>query len=387
MTDQLAIDLAERFIAAHGVTPTLFRAPGRVNLIGEHTDYNDGFVLPAALDLATFIAIAPRTDRRLCVRSSAFAETVAIDLDAPAPQPRGDWTDYVVGVALEFEKSGLRLVGANAMIDGDLAMGAGLSASAALEVSCGFALARLSGISIDGTGLARLCQRAENNFVGMRCGLMDQLASCHGVDGCALLVDCRTFERRPIAIDPDARLVVCDTMVRHRLAGSEYNLRRQDCEMAVSILSTALPHVTALRDVTRAQLAAQERNLPPTVFRRARHVIDENDRTLRAAAALEGGDLTECGRLMNASHDSLRDDYEVSCREIDLLVDLARRLSGVYGARMTGGGFGGCTINLVARDNADAFAMSMRDAYEKAIGVVPTIFCCRPGPGVGPVPL
>ena len=364
--------------------PRLFRAPGRINLIGEHVDYNDGFVMPAALDLSIWAAIAPRPDRRLRLRSLIMDDIVEFDLDESAARPRGDWTDYILGVAIFLEQVGYRLRGADLVFDGNLPIGAGLSASAAFEVSAGFALLAVSGATIDRVELAKICQRAENQFVGVRCGIMDQYISCCAVAGSALLLDCRSLTARKVEIDPDARLVLCDTMVRHRLASNEYNARREDCERAVAALSTRIAGVSALRDVTFDRLMRYADTMPENVFRRARHVVGEIDRTLRAAAALDAGDLEECGRLMNLSHDSLRDDYQVSCAELNLMVDIARSLSGVYGARMMGGGFGGCTINLVDGARAEIFAQTMAEGYRSATGVTPSVLTCVPGPGAGP---
>lgn len=385
MSSTIAAELFARFRQLFGREPRLFRAPGRVNLIGEHTDYNDGFVLPAALDLSVFAAIAPRVDRRLRVRALVMDETAEFDFDAPAPSPRGDWSDYARGVAIFLERAGFSLSGADLLIDSDLPMGAGLSASAAIEVSIGCALMAVSGLDVDRVELAKICQRAENEFVGVRCGIMDQYISCCAVAGSALLLDCRSLEAKPVAIDPKARLVMCDTMIRHRLASNEYNARREDCERAVALLSSRLQGVTALRDVSIEDLTRHEALLPQSIFWRARHVVSENDRTLRAAAALEAGDLVECGRLMDLSHASLRDDYEVSCVELDLMVKIARSLPGVYGSRMMGGGFGGCAINLVDESQAEAFADAVTKEYREATGVSPPIIACVPGPGAGPV--
>lgn len=385
MESQLERDLIAAFQQSFAGAPRLFRAPGRINLIGEHTDYNDGFVMPAALDLSVWTAIAPRADRRLRIRSLIMNEIAEFDLDDVNAQPRGDWTDYVRGVAIFLQRAGYRLRGADLVLNGNLPLGAGLSASAALEVSAGFALLTISGAEIDRLELAKICQRAENQFVGVRCGIMDQYISCCAVAGNALLLDCRSLVSRTVAVDPSARLVLCDTMVRHRLASDDYNARREECERAVAILSTRLDGIAALRDVTFDQLIRHADALPELVFRRARHVVGEMDRTLRAAAALDAGDLEECGRLMNLSHDSLRDDYQVSCAELDLMVDLARNFPGVYGARMMGGGFGGCAINLVEAARAKAFAQAMADRYERATGVTPFILTCAPGPGAGPV--
>ncbi|WP_292531110.1 galactokinase [Methylocystis sp.] len=380
-------DLIAAFRQSFQRAPRLFRAPGRINLIGEHTDYNDGFVMPAALNLSIWAAIAPRPDRRLRLRSLIMDDIVEFDLDDPAAQPRGDWSDYIRGVAIFLEQAGYRLSGADLVFDGNLPIGAGLSASAAFEVSAGFALLTISGAEIDRVELAKICQRAENQFVGVRCGIMDQYISCCAVAGSALLLDCRSLTARKVTIDPQARLVLCDTMVRHQLAADEYNARREDCERAVAALSTRIAGISALRDVTFDQLMRYVDSMPELVFRRARHVVGEIDRTLRAAAALDAGDLEECGRLMNLSHDSLRDDYQVSCAELDLMVDIARSFPGVYGARMMGGGFGGCTINLVDGTRAEAFAQAMAERYRTATGVTPPILACVPGPGAGPAGL
>jgi galactokinase len=386
MPDYRERDLPLAFQRRFGGKPLFFRAPGRVNLIGEHTDYNDGFVLPAALDLSTFVAIAPRADRLIRVHSVNLGADFSFDLDAEQ-KPYGDWSDYVCGVAVELEKSGHRFRGADLAVLSTLPMGSGLSASAALEVSVGYALLALSGYEVDRLELAKTCQRAENEFVGMRCGVMDQYISCHGLQGCALLLDCRSLESRPISIDPRVRIIVSNTMVHHQLAGSEFNQRRRDCEHAVALLSTVLNGVSALRDVSAAQLREHGGLLPTQIAKRARHVVEENARTIAAAEALAVGDFVECGRLMNASHVSLRDDYAVSCPELDLMVELALGVPGVYGARMTGGGFGGCTVSLVEATAAEAFVEAVGPAYEKATGLKPMIFSCYPGPGAGPVDL
>ena len=381
----IAGDLAAQFKRLCGAEPHLFRAPGRVNLIGEHTDYNEGFVLPAALDLATFAAVARRPDRRLRVHSLVLSASAEFDLNDRLPVPRRDWSDYVRGVVIMLERAGHRLSGGDLIIGGDLPMGAGLSASAALEVAAGYALLNISGISINLIELAKCCQQAENDFVGMHCGIMDQFISCFGAAGHALLLDCRTLEARPVAIDPRVRLVICDTMVRHELASGEYNLRRQDCERAVALLSGALGGIKALRDVTADQLVQHAALLTEVTFRRCRHVITENMRVLSAAAALEAGNIVECGRLMNGFHLSMRDDYEISCPELNLLVELAQGVGGTFGSRMTGGGFGGCTVSLVAADAVERFISIVGNAYRDATGLTPSIYCCTPAPGVGPV--
>ncbi len=374
------------FARRYNAQPRLFRAPGRVNLIGEHTDYNDGFVLPAALELATFVAIAPRPDRVIRVHSLNLDQSFTFDLDI-AQHRRSDWSDYIRGVAMELEAAGHRLVGADIEISSTLPMGAGLSASAALEVAVGYALLSVARTPIDRLELAKVCQNAENEFVGMRCGIMDQFISCHGVEGCALLLDCRSLDAKPVRIDPSVRIVIANTMVRHQLAGSAFNERRRDCEEATALLSSVIRGVVTLRDVEPAQLELHAYLLPERIARRARHVVAENARTLAMAAALEAGDFNTCGRLMNASHSSLRDDYDVSCPELDLMAQLARDVPGVFGARMTGGGFGGCVVSLVEAKAVEGFAENVAPAYEKETGRAPVIFSCSPAAGAGPVDL
>jgi galactokinase len=375
--------LIERFRQNFGGEARLYRAPGRVNLIGEHTDYNDGFVLPAALQQCTWIAAAARPELRLRVSSLRAGETLEFALDDSDPRPRRDWSDYVRGVAIMLQRDGYRLSGADMLIDSDVPVGSGLSSSAALEVASGFALLDCAGQAIDLTRLALDCQRAENEFVGMRCGVMDQFASCRGAADRVLLLDCRSLEFRLSPVDPSVRLVICNSMVHHELAGSEYNRRREQCEDGVARLKTVLPDIRALRDVTADNLARHGALLSELVLRRCRHVVTENDRVERAAVALEAGKVAEVGRLMNASHVSMRDDYEISCREIDVLVELAGRVDGVLGARMTGGGFGGCTINLVRVEAVDRFADEVGRGYKQATGITPQFLVCRPGAGVG----
>jgi len=368
-----------------GGEPKVYRAPGRVNLIGEHTDYNDGFVLPAALELATYAAIAPRGDRTLRIHSQLMDETVTFDLDEANPKPRKHWSDYVRGVAVVFESAGHRLTGADVVIGSDVPLGAGLSSSAAIEVASGYALLTNSGLAVDRTRLALACQRAENEFVGMRCGIMDQFIACHGAAGHALLIDCRSLERRLVPIGARVRLVICNTMVHHEHAAGEYNLRRRDCEEGVRRLSAVLPGITALRDVTADDLERHAGLLTPVVHRRCRHIVSENARTVRAADALQAGDLGLVGRLMGESQASMRDDFEISCAEVDVMVELNAAADGVYGARMTGGGFGGCTISLVEASAVDAFKESVAKGYRDATGLEPQIFTSPPAAGVGAV--
>lgn len=380
-----AAALAEAFRSLYGGSPRIYRAPGRVNLIGEHTDYNQGLVMPAAIDFSTWVAIAPRHDRRVLVRSENFSETVELDLDQPPERARGHWSDYPFGVAIKLEQAGRRLRGANLLVRGEVPTGSGLSSSAAFEVATGFALLEFADAGaaapFDRLELARLCQRAENEFVGMRCGLMDQFISCFGQSGHALMLDCRNLDYQLLPLPRGVKLVVCNTMVKHELAASEYNARRAECEEAVRLLAQDLPRIQSLRDVAIADLERVAGGLPEVIRKRARHVTSENARVVEAAAALQRADLPTLGRLMHESHRSLRDDYEVSCEELDLMVEIAGQAAGVFGARMTGGGFGGCTINLVASESVDSFKQVVAERYEKATGRDAQIYVCSPAQG------
>ena len=379
-----ATDLKQRFKARYGHEARVFRAPGRVNLIGEHTDYNDGFVMPAAIDFYTWAAVAPRSDRRLVIRSENLSECAEFDLDRPSPRARR-WSDYVFGVALFLDRAGHRLRGADTLIRGEVPIGAGLSSSAAIEIAAGYGLLQNSGIEVDCVELARIAQCAENKFVGMRCGIMDQFISCSGRAGRALMLDCRSLDHRFLPLPPPVSMVIANTMVRHELATGEYNKRREECEAGVQWLSQRLPRVRALRDVTLADLECHGRDLPEVIFRRCRHVVTENARVLDAAAALERADLASFGKLMAESHRSLAEDYQVSCAELDLMVALAGNAPGVIGSRMTGGGFGGCTINLVEIAAVDDFRESVARGYEKKTGIVPEIYVSTPAEGASEV--
>ena len=362
-----------------------FRAPGRVNLIGEHTDYNDGFVMPAAIDAWTWVKVSPLEQRKLQIYSKNFEEEIKVDLDDPNLARRGHWSDYPVGVAAILQKSGHRLRGARLQIRGDVPIGSGLSSSAAIEIATACALAANSDLKIDKRELALLCQRAENDFVGARVGIMDQFISLFGHAQKALMLDCRSLDFKLLPLPDNVRLLICNTMVKHELAASAYNERRAQCEAGVKHLAQFLPNVTALRDVTLEQLEQFGRDLPDVVYRRCRHVITENARVLAAAHALEHQDLDEFGRLMAESHQSLRDDYEVSCKELDLMVELARQIEGVYGARMTGGGFGGSTVNLVREEHVEEFRERVAREYEQVTKLKPEIYACVASEGAGEV--
>ncbi|HKW65247.1 MAG TPA: galactokinase [Candidatus Acidoferrum sp.] len=363
------IQLLENFRARFRTSAAIYRAPGRVNLIGEHTDYNDGFVLPAAIEFYCWVAAAARADRKLVIHSENVNETVEANLDSISPAGKNHWASYPLGVAWALQGAGNRLRGANLLISGDVPLGAGLSSSAAIEVAVGFALLHQGGVSIDRTELAKLCQKAENEFVGARCGIMDQFIACHGKASFALLLDCRSLEFQLAQLPAGLRLVICNTMVKHELASGEYNRRRAECEEGVRKLQRVLPGIRALRDVTLAQLETHRALLNATVYSRCRHVVTENDRTMEAIRVLNDRQLSALGRLMAESHRSLRVDYEVSCKELDLMVEIASRQPGVIGARMTGGGFGGCTINLVESGAVDAFKQNVAARYHAQTGL------------------
>ena len=362
-------------------SPRKFRAPGRVNLIGEHTDYNDGFVMPAAINLSVFVNVWPRGDRKLQIKSENFADEIEFDLDQKDPVARHHWSDYAIGVAVTLERAGHRLRGARLEIRGEVPVGSGLSSSAAVEVATACALLANSNLTIERRELALLCQKAENEFVGAHVGIMDQFICLFGEVQKALLLDCRSLDYKLLPLADTVNLVICNTMVKHELASSAYNERRAQCEAGVRRLAQFVPNVRALRDVTLAQLEQYGHDLPEVIYRRCHHVITENARVLSAAEALEQHDLHRFGELMGESHRSLRDDYEVSCDELDLMVELANKVEGVFGARMTGGGFGGCTINLVQVEKVEQFKSYVASEYDRITKLKPDVYVCEASNG------
>jgi galactokinase len=374
----------ERFEQLYQQSPRVFSAPGRVNLIGEHTDYNDGFVLPIAIERRTFVAGAKRPDTRVIIRSLKLEQTVEFDLSQPGPTRRGSWLDYVEGTARALTERGFALVGANLLLDSDVPAGAGLSSSAALELSVGYALAALGGVpNPDRLQLALAGQVAEHTYVGTLCGIMDQYVSALALRDHALLIDCRALSYNAIPLQlGNACVLICDTRVKHELSSSAYNERRQQCEEGVREIARQHPAVRALRDVTSAEFEALRSRLPPLIARRCRHVIAENARTLAAARALESGELTHLGSLMSASHASLRDDYEVSCVELDEAVAAVVGEPGVYGSRMTGGGFGGCTVSVLEREVVPRAIRSISERLGARFQIEPRFFATRAEAGV-----
>jgi galactokinase len=369
--------LRDAFARLSDRAPRFFRAPGRVNLIGEHVDYSEGFVLPMAIDRATVVAAASRDDRRVRIASHERDDGVAeFGLDEPH-RATGAWSDYARGVALALGRR-IPLRGADLVVRSTVPIGAGLSSSAAFELSVALALTALSGAELAPHELAHAAQEAENGFVGLRSGIMDQLASALGVRDHALLIDCRSEEVTPVPLPSDAAVVIADSGVKHELAGSAYNARRAESEEAARLLGAR-----TLRDVSIAQFAARGKKLPDVLRRRARHVVGENARVLAAVDAFRRKDLAGAGALMNDSHDALRDDYEVSSPELNLLVDTARTVRGVFGARMTGGGFGGSIVALVRREAIAPLTASLESAYAARFGRRPAIGEVRASDGAG----
>jgi galactokinase len=362
----------EAFQSVENVTVT--KASGRVNLIGEHTDYNDGYVMPVPLDMHVWIAGKSRDDRLMRVYAADYGEWAEFDLNAMEYDSERLWVNYPQGVAWALTEGGHELRGADLVISGDVPIGAGLSSSAALEVASIRMFGELSELKLDAVEVAYTGKRAENEFVGVQSGVMDQFVASLGVPGNALFINCRTDEYRPIPIPSGTRVIVVDTTVKRELAASAYNERRAQCEEGVRMLRESLEGVRALRDVSIEDLERLGASLPDLILRRCRHVVKENARVLDAVRALEAGNPERLGALMDASHESLRTDYEVSSFELDALVDAAREIPGTLGARMTGAGFGGCTVNLVKKENADLFNDRIKEGYMESTGLEAIVY-------------
>ena len=376
--------LRDLFARQFGAAPALIaRAPGRVNLIGEHTDYNDGFVFPIAIERDTLVAGRTRTDRQVRLYSATLRRASQWSLDQVETSSDQPWSNYVRGLTRFLQEDGVDLPGTDLAIVSTVPLGAGVSSSAALEMAAGTALTALAGAPLEPSALAVLCQRVENRFVGVNSGIMDQFISGLATSNHALLLDCRSLQYEQVALPGDHVIGVADTGVKHGLVASEYNARRAECEEAVRLLQAVLPNIRALRDVNSADLATYAALLPERVTRRSRHVVSENARVLAAVAALRSGDLTTLGQLMYASHASLRDDYDVSAPELDALVEAARGVRGVVGSRMTGGGFGGSTVTLLERRAASQWERTVRRAFRERFGRAPTTFVTAAAAGAG----
>jgi galactokinase len=368
-------------LARFQAEPAIFVAPGRVNLIGEHTDYAEGFVMPAAIDFATLAGISPRTDGKIVLYSENYQEERSFDASALPATASKHWTDYPMGVVAILTGEGHKIPGFSLSLWGDVPLGSGLSSSAALEVVTSLAVLSLIGASYPGPVLARLCQRVENEFVGANCGIMDQFISANGEENHALLLDCRDLSFKLAPIPADVALVIANTMVKHSIAGGDYPTRRRESEAACAVINSHRGNVPFLRDATLEDLEKWGHEMEPKSLMRARHVISENLRTVAAEKALEKGDLAEVGRLMAEAHWSYSKDFEGSCAEADAMVELAQDIPGLIGARLTGGGFGGCTINLVERSKAKAFAEELGKRYTAKFGIVPQIHVCHASGG------
>jgi galactokinase len=377
----ISVSSAKRFQNRLNEAPQIFTAPGRVNLIGEHTDYNQGFVLPAAIGFRTSVGVCQRRDRKLVLQSAGFSGRYEFDLDHLPQKATRSWCDYVLGVAVILQQLRYSIPGVNLSIESDVPIGAGLSSSAAIEVAAALAILSFYKDVLPMDEIAKICHRAENEFIGARVGIMDQFVSCLGKAGTAMLLDCRSFEFQYIPMPNCARMVICNTMVKHEHASGEYNRRREQCDQAVKLLSGKYPNVRALRDVSIGQLTESKSCLPEEIYKRALHVVMENERVETSADYLRAGDVRGFGGAMKKSHESLRDLYEISCRELDVMVEIAESLPGCYGARMTGGGFGGCTLNFVETACVEQFVQKIGAKYEEAVGIAPEIYVCDASEG------
>lgn len=375
------IAIHERRFGARG---TAFQAPGRVNLIGEHTDTSEGFVMPVALDLRTISVMSSRGDLWANIYSANFDEQVSLELEQLPPKAVGHWSDYPVSVLWSLRQRGIHCGGFDMTLAGDVPIGAGLSSSASIEVAVTVAVLASLRREMPKPEIARLCKFAENNFIGAQSGIMDPFASCCGVAGHALMLDCRTLDYELLPLPEEVAIVICNSMVKHSVSdGSLYNERRAEVEAGLKILHKHYPDARTLRDVSEQQFRHVGGEMPEKVFRRCLHVVTENGRVLEAAKALRRHDFKGFGHLMRAAHISMRDNYEASCAETDTLVELAEKQPGCYGARITGGGFGGCTVNLVAVENAKAFVKAVRAEYRQATGIEAEIYTSRASDGAG----
>ncbi len=362
-------DIIGKFKERYGQEPVVVRSPGRVNLIGEHTDYNNGFVLPAAINKEIYFAVAPNATNIFRVFSFDLNEQAEFALDQ-VKKSEISWANYLLGVIAQMQKAGYQLPGFDVVFGGNIPIGAGLSSSAAVECGLGYALNYIFELNIEKLDLVKMGQKAEHEFAGVMSGIMDQFANTFGQKNHVVKLDCRSLEYQYYPFDiTDYRIVLCDTQVKHSLASTEYNTRRQECEAGVALLHKHYPAVQSLRDATEEMLAAHKPEFDPIIYKRCRYVVQENNRVEAACRDLENNDLVAFGQKMFASHQGLQHEYEVSCPELDFLADLARQDDSVLGARMMGGGFGGCTINLVKLTGLEAFTQKMTRAYQQEFDI------------------
>ena len=364
----MTASLIKEFVQRYGREPLLVAAPGRINFIGEHTDYNKGFVLPAAVDKRIYAAMAKNGTGTVNVFARQFSESISFDVNET--QPRSGWINYLLGVTYYVQQTGTAIEGIDVLIDGDVPVGAGMSSSAALCSAYGFALNELFKLDYSRMELAVIGQKTEHNFAGVKCGIMDQFASLHGKAGHAIKLDCRSLEYEYIPFNfPEYKIVLVNTMVSHSLAGTEYNLRRQQCEEGVELLKKYYPDIKSLRDVSYEQLTRHWKEFNATVYDRCTYIVNENQRLLAGCDALRHNDLPGFGEMMFASHKGLNKRYEVSCKELDILAEGVKNNTDVLGARMMGGGFGGCTINIVKNEAIDSLVESLSESYHKKTGL------------------
>ena len=362
-----------------------FRAPGRVNIIGEHTDYSGGLILPAAIDFSTIAVVSRRDDDQAVIYSENFSREIRTSLHDFPSKGNHHWSDYPLGVTWALREKGVNVPGFNMNISGNVPLGAGLSSSASIEVATAMAILSLTDADISREEIALLCQRAENSFVGANSGIMDQFIACFGERDHVVLVDTRSLTHAAVPIPEDVHLVVCNSMVKHSHAGGEYNTRRAEVDEGSSLLRASNPSFKELRDVSIGDLNAARSKMPENVFLRCRHIITENARVEQTVEAFEASDLKRVGQLMAEAHASYRDDFAASVPEVEVLIDLAAKEPGLIGARLTGGGFGGCTVNLVYADRAEAFRANIHEAYKAQSGIDADIFLCRASAGAGPI--
>ena len=375
----------EKFEALYHVDPLLIHAPGRINLIGEHTDYNEGFVMPAAIHMGVQFAFA-KTDQNTSIHSLKYNHSYTPDLANPVKVAEPAWVNYFLGIIHQLNGRGLKLGNFNCVFDGDLPTGAGLSSSAAMECGFVFGLNELFRLGLTQLEMIHMAQWSEHNYAGVKCGIMDQFSSMMGKDKHAFMLDCRSLEYEYLPLDlGDYTLLLCDTNVKHSLSSSEYNTRRQECQQGVDSISQEFPEVKSLRDVTLAMLEACKEKLPVVIYNRCKFVVEENDRVVAAGRDLKRGDLTAFGKKMYAAHEGLSKLYAVSCAELDYLVELAKAEPEILGARMIGGGFGGCTLNLIRQNNVDRFLASAKAAYYNKFGIEMNAYMVKPGKGTSVV--